>query len=240
VSTYRTRIDELARILEGHQADEEEALAAGRLRTFASTLDGHVQKLTALVEAAEESARTKSSVPTPERSDDLLRALESAEQEAREDVLAVGRGEQPAVVAVAAEVVQDLTMRVDTAWEQLREADPPPVVDPELLELATVDEPELGQRYAGAEARVYLLREKPRPGPGDIDAWSQAVTVLREVELAVAEKAPSQSVIEFLREAASNIGAPLTALDGPGVRDWLEQEDRADRYRIFAQRRRQS
>jgi hypothetical protein len=239
MSTFRTRIDELTRILEGHQADEEEALAAGRLRTFASTLDGHVRKLSALVEAAEESSRTGSAVPTPQRSDDLLRALELAEEEARDDVLSVGRGEQPAVVAVAAEVVQELSTRMDTAWDQLRQADPPPVIDPELLELATVEDPELGQRHAGAEARVYLLHEKPRPGPGDIDAWAQAVAVLREVEMAVAAQAPSQSVLEFLRDAASNTGASLTALDAPGVRDWLGQEDRADRYRVFARRRRQ-
>jgi hypothetical protein len=240
MSTFRARIDELARMLEGHQADEEEALAAGRLRTFASALDGHVQKLSVLVEAAEESSRTGSGVPSPQRSDDLLRALEVAEQDAQEDVLSIGRGEQPEVVGVAAEVVQELTSHINTAWVQLREEDPPPVIDPELLDLATLEDPELGQRHAKADARIYLLREKPRPGPGDIDAWSQAVADLREVELSVAAQAPSESVIEFLRDAASDSGASLAAFDRPGVREWVNQEDRAERYRVFARRRRQS
>jgi hypothetical protein len=239
-STFRTRIDELARILEGHQADEEEALAAGRLLTFANALNRDTQRLSALAEAVEEGARVGSAVSAPPGFGDLLQALEEAERGTREDVLAVGRGDRPEVVGVAAKVVEELTRRVDDAWAELREADPPPVVDPELLDLIALEEPELASRFEAADARLYLLREKPRPGPGDIDAWSETVAILREVELAVAAHASSPALIEFLRDAASARGATIAQFDHPDVREWLSRDGRDDRYRVFARKGRRS
>jgi hypothetical protein len=240
ISTFRTRIAELARILEGHQADEEEALAAGRLGTFASALDRDALRLSALAEAAEEGARAGSKVSAPEALDDLLRALTEAEQAAEGDVLTVGRGERPEVVGLASNVVQELTRQLDDAWVDLRAADAPPVVDRELLEMVALEDPEVLQRYEAADARLYLLREKPRPGPGDIDAWSRTVATLREVELAVARHASSPALIEFLRDAASARGASITKFDHPDVREWLSKDGREDRYRVFARKGRRS
>ena len=234
VRTLRTRTEELARILEGHQADEEEALAIGRLAGFARSLDSDVTRLSGYVDAGAELQRHNTVAVAPGQLAAFAESIEFALAEAEVDGLAAGRGNEPGVVQLAADVRQETASSVRRAWKDLKQRHRPPDVDEELLGLAAQEDSTLTRRYESAQTRLYVLREKEWPAEGDVSSWLETVDECRAIADEVASRAPSQEVVDFLREAGSPAGAPLERLTSSEVKAWLDEGDRSQRYRVFA------
>ncbi len=237
MTTLRARLGDLDRHLQGHQEDEAEQLAVGRVRRFAQQVTSHAARSARLTPSVAELRRAGIEVETPSALDLMTGAIEQAREQSRADGLAAGRGDEPSVVRLAKAVADETAAAVKPAWQRLKAHERPPSIDEELLSIAAADEPAIEQRYEVTKMALLPLLEKPEPGEGDVQRWRERVAELRAVEGQVSAAAPSEDVRAFLTEAAGQHGASLDWMDSEDVRQWLSQGDRRSRFQIFARGR---
>lgn len=237
MTTLRARIGELDRHLKGHQEGEAEQLAVGRTRKFARQASSQAAKAAQLVPSIAELRRADVEVDAPAALDLLAAAIGEAREQSRVDGLAAGRSDEPSVVRLSKMIADETAAAVKPAWQHLKLQESPPIIDEELLSIASADEPELERRYEVAQTALFPLQHRPEPDEGDVKRWRQVVAELRDIAGRVSAAAPSEDVRSFLTAAASRQGACLDALDSEDVLQWLSDGDRRARFRIWARGR---
>lgn len=233
MTTIRSRMQELQRLLEGHQQSEAENLAIGRAAKATERLEAQLEAVQKLSVSAVELRNHEMSLQRPSSLDLVHEALEHAQQEAREDGLAAGRGDEPVVVRLTGQLAEELKEQVIPAWTRFKQHRPPPVIDEQLRDLAVEDDPDLAQRYELRLTSLVTLSHKVAPAAGDVDRWSSLVQELREISAQVAATAPSEEVRQFVAAAGSDAGAPVELLEEDSVLRWLDEQGRRERYRVF-------
>lgn len=233
MTTLRSRMQELQRLLEGHQQSEAENLAIGRAAKATERLGAQLDTVQKLSVSAVELRNHEMPIQRPSSLDLVREALDHAQQEAREDGLAAGRGDEPVVVKLTNQLAQELKEQVIPAWARFKQHRPPPVIDEQLLDLAVEDDPDLSQRYELRLTSLTALSHQTAPAAGDVSRWSSLVQELREISTQVAATAPSQAVREFVAAAGSDAGATVELLEEESVRRWLDEQGRRERYRVF-------
>lgn len=231
-TTLRARIDELRRLLEGHQEQEQEEVKLGRLNKRAMELETEADELIASLENARDLRTQGVDVRVEAPSPGLMNSLSATRHTTSESPLGLGGDERPIFLTAVTDYREKVRDQVDRAWGTHKQRHPAPSIDDELFKLASETDHEIHARYEHLKAELLYLDHKARPGPGDVTKRKQAIDGLDEIAKVVAEQAPTQSVVDFVRAAGSPEGAPLSALNDPDVRTWVAHGDRAARFRI--------
>jgi hypothetical protein len=235
--TLRVQLNELGRHLRGHQEDAQERLAIGRAQRAVKELQGTVEALARLVDALSELHGSGVAVVAPPALELLPSALEEAVTAARDDGLVAGRGDEASVLRLARTLLAEVRAQVAPAWQALKQQQPPPLIDEDLIDLATEADSTLRNRYEFAMGALLPLQERSEPKEGDVQQWHSRIGELRDIARRVTEAAPSDEVRQFLTAAASREGARLDHLESPEVQAWLSESERVDRYRVVARDR---
>lgn len=236
MTTLRSRIDELRRVLEGHQEQEQEQVALGRIRKRAEELSEAAIVLSEALQNARTLRAEGVDVPLDAPSGGLIAALDATRHTTSEALLDLGGDSRPIFLKAMADYTDKAGQQVDQAWAMHKRRRPAPDIDDELFELATGKDSELRTTRERLEGDLFVLDQRVRPGPGDVEKRRRVIDELNEIAQSVAEQAPAQAVVDFVRAAGSSQGAPLSALDDPDVRAWLDEEGRSSRFRIRPRR----
>jgi len=235
-TTLRARVDELRRLLEGRQEQEEEQVKLGRLNKRTEELDAEADALIASFDNARDLRAQGVDITVEAPSPGLMNALAATRHATSESALDLGGNDRPIFLNVVADYRKKVRHQVDRAWATHKQQHPAPSIDEELFELAVGQDTDIRARHEQLGTELFILDQKLHPDPGDVEKRTQVIDELNAIAQTVAQQAPHPSVVDFVRLTGSPQGAPLSALKDPEVQAWLEEGDRSTRFRVRARK----
>lgn len=231
-TTIRTQLQSLRTALTGAQEDDLTAQRLGHARTRCERLEKAVIDLNRAYGTLDALQKHEIEVEHPAPKPILANALGAAVQEARQDPLAAGAGDEPSVIPLLRSHAQDVASAAKDALPTFRGRNSAPFIDEDMLVGIEGRGGPLRARVDGATARLTALRGVELPSATELQEWLEHVREIREVHNHVADAAPSAAVGDFLRAVQTAAGATLHQLLDDEVLEYLRSRDLLSKYRV--------